>query len=402
MNDTTSPRILYLDYLRAALILLIVVEHASLAYTSTPWFNFFDCKSSGWFLIDSNAQNDGLLYIKSFRLSFAISLLFFISGLFFHRSITKHGALSYAKSRLVRIGLPLLFIALVLDPWMRYLSCQFTWVEMTPESFIRSYFTGQLSVDHGWFLWTLLVFEFAAILWWSYARDLYERFGSWLERFSLRGSSLLVIVVIASYLAYILGTLTFHKRFLLFWEIFSGPFSFIAPNMFISLMFFFLGVGIGHSMKTAKFGDIERALLGFPWLWLAISIFIFVIQAALNFGGEPLLLTMRYNPALHVNLITTPLLCVTLSLAVLSLFRTYINFPSAFMQYISRASYTIYVIHLPVCLWVSYLLIPYNIALFIKLLVSVVAGLVVSIVVYEFLKLAYAAIKFLHPTYSDK
>ena len=41
-------------------------------------------------------------------------------------------------------------------------------------------------------------------------------------------------------------------------------------------------------------------------------------------------------------------------------------------------------------------------ALFIKLLVSVVAGLVVSIVVYEFLKLAYAAIKFLHPTYSDK
>jgi glucan biosynthesis protein C len=111
---------------------------------------------------------------------------------------------------------------------------------------------------------------------------------------------------------------------------------------------------------------------------------------------------MKYNPALNVNLITTPLLCVTLSVAALSFFRAYINSPSPFMEYISRASYTIYVIHLPVCLWVSYLLIPYNIALFIKLLVSVLAGLVVSIVVYELLKLAYAAIKFLHPTYSDK
>jgi len=206
----------------------------------------------------------------------------------------------------------------------------------------------------------------------------------------------------ASYIAYILGTLTFHKRFLLFWEIFSGPFSFIAPNLFISLVFFFIGVGIGHSMKSPRFADIERTLLGFPWLWLAISIFLFVIQAVLNFGGEPLLLTMRYNPALHVNLITTPLLCVTLSVAALSLFRSYINFPSALLEYISKASYTIYVIHMPVCLWVSYLLIPYNITLSVKLLDSVVAGVLVSIAVYEFLKLAYAAINFFHPLYFNK
>lgn len=100
MNGTSS-RILYLDYLRAALILLIVVEHASLAYTSTPWFNFFDCKSSGWFLIDLNAQNNSLLYIKSFRLSFAISLLFLISGLFFHRSINKRGGIRICQIQIV-------------------------------------------------------------------------------------------------------------------------------------------------------------------------------------------------------------------------------------------------------------------------------------------------------------
>jgi transposase InsO family protein len=42
--------------LRAALILLVVVEHASLVYTSTPWFNFFDCKNSGWFLSLDDAR----------------------------------------------------------------------------------------------------------------------------------------------------------------------------------------------------------------------------------------------------------------------------------------------------------------------------------------------------------
>ena len=334
-------------------------------------------------------------------MSFAIPLLFLISGLFFHRSIKKRGAVRYAKSRLVRIGLPLLFIALVLDPWMRYLSCKFTWVEQTPGSFIRAYFTGQLPVDHGWFLWTLLVFEFIAIAWWSYGRDLYERFGSWLTRFSLRPADILVIVVIASYISYILGTLTFHRSFMLLWEIFSGPFFFMAPNIFISLVFFFLGVGIGHSMKTARFGDIERALLRSPVLWISVSIALFAVQAILPSGDEPSLLTMRYNPLLHVNLITTPLLCVTLSVATLSLFRKWINFSSPVLEYISRASYTIYVIHMPVCLWVSYLLIPYHITLSVKLLVSVVAGVLVSILVYELLRLSYAAVKFLHPNYCD-
>ena len=214
--SSVAHRILYIDYLRAALILLIVVEHASLAYTSTPWFNFFDCKNSSWFLIDSNTQNDALLYIKSLRMSFAIPLLFLISGLFFNSGINKRGAFRYAKSRLIRIGLPLLFIALVLDPWMRYLSCQFTWVNITPMSFLKSYFTGQLPVDHGWFLWTLLVFEFIAIAWWSYARSWYERFGSWIGELSLNPRGLIVTVVIASYAAYFLGALTFHHSFTFF------------------------------------------------------------------------------------------------------------------------------------------------------------------------------------------
>ena len=151
-------------------------------------------------------------------------------------------------------------------------------------------------------------------------------------------------------------------------------------------------------MKSAKFrdidgfGSIERTLLGAPLLWISVSIVLFAIQGIFPTGDEPSLLSLRYETVLSVNMITTPLLCITLSLASLSAFKKYVNFPSAFMQYISRASYTIYVIHMPICIWVSYLLIPYNLPLAIKLSLSVLSGVLASLGVYEFLKLSYGGL----------
>ncbi|MFC1834425.1 acyltransferase family protein [Thermodesulfobacteriota bacterium] len=114
--NRTPARTLYLDYLRTALILLIVLEHASVAYTSAAKLNLFSCKNSIWFIADANAINNLLRYIRAFRIPFVIPLLFFKSGLFVDMGIRRHGIARYAKRRLVRIGIPLLVVTFILSP----------------------------------------------------------------------------------------------------------------------------------------------------------------------------------------------------------------------------------------------------------------------------------------------
>jgi len=142
-------------------------------------------------------------------------------------------------------------------------------------------------------------------------------------------------------------------------------------------------------MRSSRFGEIENALLSSPFRWLIVSAILFAIQAVIFKDGGRSFLTLRYELYLQVNLITTPLLCVTLSLAALSLFRKFLNFSSTVLEYLSAASYTIYVVHMPVCLWTSYFLVPYQLPLLAKLSISVLSGVLVSLLVHEVIKNAF-------------
>jgi hypothetical protein len=111
MADDKNPaaagaRLAYLDNLKVALTLLVIAHHVGQAYgpTGGSWPVMEDTKAA--FLAPFFTVNR----------SFFMSLFFFISGYFTVAALERHGASSFARSRLVRLGLPVLAFMLILLP----------------------------------------------------------------------------------------------------------------------------------------------------------------------------------------------------------------------------------------------------------------------------------------------
>ncbi|GAB3557966.1 acyltransferase family protein [Spirosoma fluminis] len=102
---TGNDRVVWLDYLRSFVTVLVVAHHAALAY---PTFAYFDpthyisstapiVDTHRWLVIDT---------FIGFNDVFFMPLMFFISGLFVDRGIKKKGTKAYLADRFVRLGIP--------------------------------------------------------------------------------------------------------------------------------------------------------------------------------------------------------------------------------------------------------------------------------------------------------
>ncbi len=373
-------RSLYLDYLRTALILFIVLEHASVAYTSAAGLNFFSCKDSLWFIADPNAIEDLLLGIRAFRIPFVIPLLFFISGLFVDVGIRRYGIAGYVKRRLVRIGIPLLVIAFILSPLMHYLPCILTWRDVDPTHFFfNEFFSGKWYIVHGWFLWMLLVFEAIAVAFRALFSEAYAGIGRAVQRIAVEKPSWIYALLFAcSYLGFAIGAALIDPKFAAHWEVLSGPFFFVDIRYLVDFSFFVFGVMLGQSYGTERFKKIEEAIFTSPFTWISISCVILLIAKLMPVSETRSFFTLWHDPALCLNLVTAPALCVSLSLAFLSIFRRYVNFQSAFLQSLSRASYTIYIFHLIICVWTEYFLLSFSASVYLKLAISYLTAVLAS------------------------
>jgi glucans biosynthesis protein C len=92
-----GERLFYLDACRAAFVLLGIVLHALLAFIDEPW------------VVEAPHQSDALAHLYNFIHAFRMPAFFLISGFFAALMLAKRGAPAWARSRIVRLGVPLLF-----------------------------------------------------------------------------------------------------------------------------------------------------------------------------------------------------------------------------------------------------------------------------------------------------
>ncbi|MCP4089872.1 MAG: acyltransferase family protein [Gammaproteobacteria bacterium] len=365
-----------------------MAEHASIGYTSLAWINYFDCRNSGWLFVDPLAQSDGLILIKSLRLTFAIPLLFFISGIFVKNGIAQYGFSGWFLKRLRRLGIPLLFIAFVLVPLMEYLPCHLSWTDPGLLVFLKAYFSEWKSwpILHGWFLWVLLIFDGAAVMF--YLCNRYPIIST-----PLNSGQLLLIFIAINWAAFLAGPALITSSMDLFWRILSGPFDLVPPTLFVCLFFYCLGVGYG---SMAKEGLPE--LVGFripqrPLPWILLGIAGFWLQCQWPLEEEASFMTLYFQPEYHLNPITTPILCLILSVAAVSAFQRWFNRPPFHGCPITSASYTIYVFHFPLCIWTSWLLLPFQGEAPTKLALSVIVGIALPVLLYVAGQMLTTAVK---------
>jgi len=158
-NGKTS-RILYIDNLRILVISLVIVSHCSITYGGP----------GSWFFIDpGNAPGTPfvLAVIDTLNQSFFMGFFTLVSAYFVLPSLLRKGREKFTQDRLIRLGIPLLFFVLVINPFMVLLLQAAGAPLPLPVAMLLNPVTGP-AFGPMWFVWFLLLATGAYLVWTAY------------------------------------------------------------------------------------------------------------------------------------------------------------------------------------------------------------------------------------------
>lgn len=358
-----DKRLHYMDHLRAGAMLLGIVFHGALAYAA-PIQDF-------WFVRDQGSSTI-LNFVAIFLHSFRMPLFFFVSGYFSKLIMEKRGVRQFLKNRLSRILLPfvvfwpilavlsvsvLLFALNYLDetpPLLEYLKEQ---SDNTAGSL------GDVGTLHLWFLYYLLFFGgIAALLH-------YRRISTVEQRINKMAVS---------------GWLFAATPILIAPALFQAGHPVPSPDRLAPMLWPFGYFGVFFAFGWLTFGN-ERAVDKIDAhrkkiTVLATAIFTFYYFNLPEFRFPPLELTSLDGVLLSVAGASATSLFVYLAL---SFGRQYLNIENPKVRYVADASFWLYLIHLPVVVFVQTLLSDLSVFVWVKFAFTVILTTVFGLLTYR-------------------
>lgn len=158
--STSRPRLFYVDNLRTALTVLVVLHHAAIAYSNVP----------RWYYLETATDPSGTLLdiLLLLNQAFFMGAFFLIAGLFVPGSYERKGARRFFGERLLRLGVPLLVWLLVLRPLVTvgaYTAARDAAAQQGAELPYWQFYLTSFTPGPMWFVEVLLVFSALYILW---------------------------------------------------------------------------------------------------------------------------------------------------------------------------------------------------------------------------------------------
>jgi glucan biosynthesis protein C len=343
-----------IDYLRAFVVVLVVLLHAALAYATFSRYDETHWVHSSAPVVDT-VRWPVLDWIVGSLDAFFMPLLLLVSGLFVIPSLARKGSGGFFASRLQRLGIPFVFGALFLAPWAFLPS--YLMATTRPEApYLATFFTSDgWPVGPPWFLWLLLVFNGIVALVHRIAPNVWAR---------LRQPKPLVILLVTLISFLPLRLIGSH-----FWWISLGPFDAQPIRFGLYFAYFLLGMALGTGQRWRE--------TGWPKLWglwlLVAGVSLFFYMAL---QGEPFPLPGLVS-AVMVS-ITLTVSCTGASLGLLGAFRRFVRKPHPVWDSLSANSFSIYLVHYGVVLWIQFALLSVPWPAWIKFGVAFVGGLALS------------------------
>jgi fucose 4-O-acetylase-like acetyltransferase len=99
-------RAVWIDRLRASLILLVILHHAAITYGA----------SGSWFFKTTETTNLPLTFLAAVNQAFFMGLFFMISGALAPAALDRKGRAAFLKDRTIRLGVPVLVFGVLLGP----------------------------------------------------------------------------------------------------------------------------------------------------------------------------------------------------------------------------------------------------------------------------------------------
>jgi fucose 4-O-acetylase-like acetyltransferase len=151
---SVAQRELWVDNLRVLLIAGVIVVHTATAYI---------LDIAGWYYEDerstSGVWSSVLIVPAAFGALFGLGPLFFVAGWFSVHSMARRGPAGFARSRLIRLGVPIVAFVAFAEPLTDYVG------NIWDESHGFGYYMGTTELSVMWFAAALLVFSLVYAAW---------------------------------------------------------------------------------------------------------------------------------------------------------------------------------------------------------------------------------------------
>jgi glucans biosynthesis protein C len=316
--EGVASRLFFVDHLRVWLIVLVVLTHVSEVYGAGAILQVaFILVNQGYFM----------------------GLFFLISGYFTPASFERRGPKQYVKDRLLRLGIPFVVGTMVVNPiaWIgnhlmpadpTKVPTPLTW-QQYPVIIV-----GQL-----WFLEMLLIFELGYLAWRLATASRVQRptTGAWLPGYRSLGVFALALALV-----------TYLFRIAVPIGVTTPVLGFPTPSYIPQyLSFFVLGtIAYRNNWLRAIPGSMGKVGLGVS---LAVTLVLFPLAVLLGKAG--FIGGGTWSSAVYA--LWDSVLAVGMAVGMVALFRRYFSGQGRFGRFLSRHAYTVYVIHVPVVIWVG-------------------------------------------------
>jgi glucan biosynthesis protein C len=367
-NDTIrNQRYHGLDILRSFALILGLFFHASIPFAENPvplWIVYDESKSWVFDTIIVGTH------------SFRMPLFFILAGFFSAMLYRKLGERNFLIARTKKIVLPFIASMLFLTPLM---VIEYIWAgfNTNPWEIDNQFHWKNYPVFHLWFLEILIIITAITMIFFVSIKYFFSNTYDYLQRFLDAGSNKNQ----SFWNAMILACLCFISY--LSWSNFPGDqfidaFTITQPLNKIFFYYIFFLMGWVLYCNAILFERVRRS----------IKINLLLGSISLIF-----LLSVRYWLFMHkdeqfivlaaLGNFAVPIAAVFLSLGIFGFF-THEKFkPSTTIDYFVKASYWIYLIHVPIILYVQFIIIDWPINIFIKYIFIVAITFAISCLTYS-------------------
>jgi surface polysaccharide O-acyltransferase-like enzyme len=288
-------RLCYLDNLKVCLTVLVIMHHAGQAYGN----------GGGWAYTPSNPAEfmPWIWHFFSTNAAFFMGLYFFISGYFVPRSFDKQGTKQFLHKKLLRLGVPLLFMGGII-----------------------SILCGKPEIGHMWFVESLLVFCLIYALIRQWVQPINEACNS---KPTIIG--LLVVALLMGVGSYFIRQVSPQDHWI--WPFGIIPLPMEPAHYLQYVMMFVLGI------LAYRFQWLDKMSNSVGYMVLLIGIALAMGNYLRDGGPWDAFVWQWFG-------IYESLMCVFISFGLLWLFREFVSTTSRFWQWCAAQSYGAYIFHL--------------------------------------------------------
>jgi glucan biosynthesis protein C len=328
---SSRVRIFFLDHLRVALTILVVLHHLAVIYGANAAFYYLEPPKNDLVAVLA------LLAFVLINQGYFMGFFFLISGYFTPASFDRKGPAAFFKDRLLRLGIPLLVFLFVLNP----LSSIGLYYWISIETPFISLYPSVIGVGPLWFVEMLLFFCLGYVLWRLVGRERRQPTGHVYSPPSERAIGLFILALaVSSYLLRIVVPLGLTI------PVFGFPTLSYLPQY---LSFFILGA-IAFRRNWLETIPNSMGRTGFVVAGVS-TVVLFPLAVLSSRVGAVFVGQGSWQSAAYALWDST--FSVGMCLGLLTLFRHFFNRQNRFGSFLSQQAFTVYIIHIPIIVGLS-------------------------------------------------